>query len=341
MEEVERVQKKVKWPFRRVCRELGVPYSSFMRWKERRDKGQTLLCKPGPDKIGPLDLRSLYDDILALGYGQKRVSGTGALHEKYRMNISRRALRDLVGSVRREMRRERDMLMRRVSWDSPRVVWSMDDTECMADGRKVHLHTVQDLGSRYKFLPLTGDRLASGQEAAWHLECLFTRFGPPLFLKRDNHSSLNNRWVDDVLNRFLVLPLNSPAHYPPYNGGVERAQDEIQRRLAGTLARVGDSQIAGELAVYELNLKERRSLKGRCSCELFLSTKRLLREYDRRRRKEVYEEILSMTVRSIAMSGLTTTRAADAAWRLSVETWLRKNGHITVSRNRKVLPCFP
>jgi len=33
----------------------------------------------------------------------------------------------------------------------------MDDTECdlrAADGFKIHLHNTQDLGSRYKFLPL-------------------------------------------------------------------------------------------------------------------------------------------------------------------------------------------
>ena len=332
------MQKKVKWPCRKVCKELGLTYSSFMRWKERRDQGQALLRRPGPDKVEPFDLGKLYDDILALSHGEKRTSGTGELYEEYREKISRRTLQELVSSVRREMRNDRDMSMRRITWETPRLVWSMDDTECKVKGRKMWIHTVQDLASRYKFLPLTGEKLMSGKEVAEHLECLFERFGPPLFLKRDNHSNLNNQWVDDVLNRYLVIPLNSPAHYPPYNGAVERAQGEIKRQLAGTVERTTDVQIASELAVYELNLKERRSLQRRCSCESFLSKKRLIRGYHRRRREEVYEEILAMAVGSIMKSGLRTTSAAGAAWRLSVETWLRKNGHITVSRNRKVLP---
>jgi transposase InsO family protein len=262
------------------------------------------------------------------------------LYEEYRNKISRRTLQELVNSIRREMRRERDMMMRRISWDTPRLVWSMDDTECVIKGRKVYLHTVQDLGSRYKFLPVTGEKLLSGEEVAAHLEWLFEVFGPPLFLKRDNHSNLNNQWVDDVLSRYLVIPLNSPAHYPPYNGAVERAQAEIKNLFVLASERTSDFQVAGELAAYELNLKERRSLNRHCSCELFLSKKQLIRGYHSRRRKEVYEEILAMTVGSITKSGLRTQRAIDSAWRFSVETWLRKNGHITVSQNRKVLPYF-
>jgi hypothetical protein len=341
VEEIERVQKKLKWPYRKICKELGLTYSTFMRWKERRDKGQVLLQKPGPDKVEPFNVGQLFDDILALSRGQKRTSGTGALYEEYRNKISRRTLQELVNSIRREMQHEREMSMRRISWDSPRIVWSMDDTECVVNGRKVHLHTMQDIGSRYKFLPVTGETLMSGQDIAAHLEYLFEMFGAPLILKRDNHSNLNNQWVDDVLNRYLVIPLNSPAYYPPYNGAVERAQWEIKSQLAITLQRTSDVQIAAELTAYELNLKERRSLKGHCSCELFLMKKQLIRGYHKRRRKEVFEEILTMTVRTVEELGLQTTREINHAWRLSVETWLRKNSHITVSQNRKVLPYLP
>lgn len=332
------MQKKIKWPYRKICDELGVTYSSFMRWKDLRDNGRILLRKPGPDKVEPFDLGKLFDDILDLSHGQKRTSGTGSLYEEYKKKISRRTLGELVGSIRREMEHERLMSLRRISWDSPRIVWSMDDTEYVVNGRKVYLHTVQDLGSRYKFLPVTGETLMSGQDVAAHLEYLFEFFGAPLFMKRDNHKSLNNQWVDDVLNRYLVIPLNSPAYYPPYNGGVERAQWEIKNQLAITLQRTNDIQIAGELAAYELNLKERRSLKRHCSCEIFMSGKQLIRKYHSRKRKEVYEEVLAMTVGSVKQSGLATQRAIDSAWRFSAETWLRENGHITVSENGKVLP---
>jgi hypothetical protein len=35
----------------------------------------------------------------------------------------------------------------------------------------------------------------------------------------------------DELARYLVLPLNSPPHYPPYNGGIECAVRELKTPL--------------------------------------------------------------------------------------------------------------
>ena len=47
-------------------------------------------------------------------------------------------------------------------------------------------------------------------------------------LKRDNGSNLNHQAVDEVLSRYLVIPLNSPPHDPPYNGGMECAVRELK-----------------------------------------------------------------------------------------------------------------
>ena len=65
-----------------------------------------------------------------------------------------------------------------------------------------------------------------GETVAVHLEQLFLQHGPPLVLKRDNGSNLNQQAVDEVLARYLVMPLNSPPHYAPYNGGMECAGTE-------------------------------------------------------------------------------------------------------------------
>jgi hypothetical protein len=70
-----------------------------------------------------------------------------------------------------------------------------------------------------------------GETVAGRLEHLFIQHGPPLVLKRDNGSNLNQRAVDEVLARYLVLPLNSPPHYPPYNGGMECAVRELKTPL--------------------------------------------------------------------------------------------------------------
>jgi transposase InsO family protein len=93
-----------------------------------------------------------------------------------------------------------------------------------------HLRQVEDLASRYKFTPRAGEHVW-GETVAVHLEQLFLRHGPPLVLKRDNGSNLNQQAVDEVLARYLVLPLNSPPHYPPCNGGIECAVRELKTPL--------------------------------------------------------------------------------------------------------------
>jgi hypothetical protein len=54
-----------------------------------------------------------------------------------------------------------------------------------------------------------------GEEVAGHLDCLFGRFGPPLFCKRDNGGNVNHAAVDDVLGDAMVIPINSPVDRVP------------------------------------------------------------------------------------------------------------------------------
>jgi hypothetical protein len=61
----------------------------------------------------------------------------------------------------------------------------MDETEYDLElAEKIRMHNMQDLGSRYKSPPLTGEGPA-GEEIAGYLSEKFFRFGPPLLLKRD------------------------------------------------------------------------------------------------------------------------------------------------------------
>jgi hypothetical protein len=78
-----------------------------------------------------------------------------------------------------------------------------------------------------------------GESVAARLEQLFLGQGPPLVLKRDNRSNLNHKAVDEVLARHLVIPLNSPPHYPPYNGGMECAVRELKIPLVEKILSSG------------------------------------------------------------------------------------------------------
>jgi hypothetical protein len=59
----------------------------------------------------------------------------------------------------------------------------------------------------------------------------FERFGPPLFIKRDNAGNLNHTSVNEVLEEHMVIPINSPYYTPSYNGAIEHCQGEFKTWL--------------------------------------------------------------------------------------------------------------
>jgi len=216
----------------------------------------------------------------------------------------------------------------------------MDDTEYHPDKAypKAYLHNVHDQGSRYKFEPLVGLALAHGDEVAAHLAELFDGHGPPLFLKRDNAGNLNHGLVEELLEAFLVIPVNSPCYYPQYNGGIEKAQREIKERLSQRPQTPSAFlAIQAGLDVHALNRRRRPCLGHRTACQVFLSGQSLARTFNRRKRREVYDWIKQKTLVLIEEGRYDV----DAAWRLAVETWLLDHGFITVSKRREVLPHFP
>jgi hypothetical protein len=85
--------------------------------------------------------------------------------------------------MRREPAHQHRAELRHIIWKIPGLVWSLDDAELARFAhRKLHLHQVQDLASRYKFMPWVGKRVL-GETVAGRLEHLFLRHGPPLVLK--------------------------------------------------------------------------------------------------------------------------------------------------------------
>jgi transposase InsO family protein len=342
---LSRLKRQVPWPYQRLCQYLALPHSSFRRWKHRLERGQPVLFKPGPKKVAPLNLEELHVHLYRLKHGYQRSPGVGRLYRQYQDQISRRDLRALTETVRRELAQQRQAELRRITWHVPGLVWSLDDAELVRlASHQLHLHQVQDLASRYKFTPLVGDR-AWGETVALRLEQLFLRHGPPLVLKRDNGSNLNHQAVDEVLSRYLVIPLNSPPHYPPYNGGMECAVRELKAPLVEKILAsnpIPESQVQGwaEMLVHELNHRSRDCLHGQVACEVFQDAKSALKAYTLRRRREIFDWINELTMTLIEVLVVHTKRQAETARRLAVETWLLRNGVITVTQNRKVLPVF-
>jgi hypothetical protein len=333
-------------PYRSVCQELVLPYSNVMRWRNHRKHGEAAIGKPGPAKVEPFDVAALHNDIRQLPFGRKRVQGTTALQDRYRHQISRRDFQALVEVARREAMHEQKTLERRIEWLIPGLVWSMDDAKehWLDQQRFGHIHLLQDLGSRFKLRVLGDEVLARGDQVAENLTHLCEQYGAPLFLKRDNGSNLNHHAVNEVLNEFGVIPLNSPPHYPPYNGGIERAQMEIQEVLN---LRIGTQQVDTvvfglhcEISGNEVNHKRRRSLGWQTACHVLEDGRRDLRFFGRRERKEVFEEIKSLAVDINKALNEHTVAAIETAFRYAAETWMQLNNMIRVTRNGEVLPPF-
>jgi hypothetical protein len=206
-----------------------------------------------------------------------------------------------------------------------------------ATGDKTHINQMQDLASRYKFNPMTGEELC-GEEISGYLTATFSSFGPPLFLKRDNGGNLNHSAVNDVLAEHFVLPLNSPVHYPPYNGAIEEAQTELKNGLAAKLSHrpccpKEHLEVYASAVEHDLNHRPRPCLKGRNACQVYFSGRRTFSKWERR---DAYVWIRNLQNDILGSEGV----QSQAAWRIAVEAWLNMKGFITITINGKVLPNY-
>lgn len=322
-----------------------VPYSTFMRWKRRFEREEPVIRKRGPKKVAPLELEALEAKIRTLSHRKKRTRDTGALYETFKDGISRRDFLEMVKIAREEAKREAALEQRRIEWKQPGQVWAMDDTRYGRDekGKKLYIHNLQDLSSRYKLGPLAGE-FAHGPEVASNLKKHFDQYGPPLFLKRDNGGNLNHAEVEKVLSEYMVIPLNSPTYYPPYNGAIEKAQQEVKEKIKEKGAHLDvvpkeHFKPCTESACHDLNHIHRRCLKGRTSCQVFFEKKGGAR-YTKRKRRAIFEWIKERSCAIMEKLGDWSTKAFQLAWRIAAETWLRNNGFISVTYRGRVLPSF-
>lgn len=335
---IDQIRERTDMPYRVICSAIKLPYPSFSRWHQRRKEETPFVRQPGPAKVSPPDYNRLRQNIGQLSHGHQRTQGTGALYTRYAPCVSRRELQRLVAVARQEQNALLRQNLRRIQWNVPNVAWSMDPCEYGQrdePGVKVYLNQMQDLASRYKFNPMTGG-VPCGEEISGYLAATFNRFGVPLFLKRDNGGNLNHVAVNDVLADYFVLPVNSPIHYPPYNGAIEKAQAELKNGLDSKLAyRVcpGEHLEAYASTVeHDLNHRPRPCLNGKNSCQVYFTGKRMFTKWERR---DAYVWITNLQNDIVCYENGVQPQTA---WRIAVEAWLNMKGFITITINGKVLP---
>jgi hypothetical protein len=344
MEIVTDIKGKTQMPYAIICGAIRIPLSTLGRWRSRQKENCPLLHRPGPKKVEPFDPAVLETEIKALGHGATRSEGTTNLYRRYQETLSRRDLSRMVEQVRREVAVAHRNHLWRIEWLVPGVVWALDGTEEKLGNETFHLQNLQDLGSRYKFPPLSGE-CPVGEEVAGYLSEKFSRFGPPLFLKRDNGGNLNHRAVNEVLAEYFVLPLNSPTYYAPYNGAIEESQRELKgcmrERLMTDFSKIEDPSLAiyAEVAAHDLNHWHRPCLQGKTSCQVFFSSedKPVFSKWERR---AIYDILMGRVERILVSMNEFGQSAREAAWRIAVEFWLQARGFIKVHIPKKVSPNF-
>jgi hypothetical protein len=328
LHQLDTMKKDTHLPWRQLCD--GVPYASLMRWRQRQRLDRPLWQCPGPKKASPLNWAEFYPLLRQLNHGRVRTQGTGELYERFADSLSRRQL----GALVQDYREDQLHSMKRIQWLWSGLAWSCDATEYGDDASQII--PVQDLASRYRFRPLVADRL-DGRQIATHLESLFREHGAPLFLKRDNGSPFNHQDVDAVLARFGVLPLNNPPHFPRYNGGMEKSIRDLKEHLDqrwGKVPTVPLHRVAQiEVSVHELNHRPRRCLKGRTACAVFHDDDQRLR-WNLRQRQTIFRLLLQDFGQRIGSMAKEHHHRAATLWRLTVETWLRRQGLIIVRQNQ-------
>jgi hypothetical protein len=327
MEIVTQVQAKTQLPWGELCRAMEVPVSTVRRWQQRRRTNQPLVNAAGPKKVVPFDPEVLAADVQGLDHGRHRSHGTGDLYSQYCNQVSRRVLQELVAQTRREQTANERASWRQILWQAPGAIWGLDTTEYKDES----FQSFRDLSARYTF-PTINE--TTGDAVAGHLQHLIDRYGPPLFLKRDNGSTLNAQTVNEVLSVNLVLPLNSPLDYPRYNGGIEHAQGEFKTKLEARLVykqschheHLGSYT---ENVVNDLNHISRDVLGSRTSCEVFMGQKHKYR-FTKRTRRMIYDLIKWLTECILNLMEPITKRSREAAWRMAAEYWLCQNGLIAI-----------
>jgi hypothetical protein len=100
-------------------------------------------------------------------------------------------------------------------------------------------------------------------------------------------------------------------------------------------------QAWAEVLAHELNHRSRGCLDGHIACRVFQDAKPALKAYTLRKRREIIDWINELTTALIQVLAVHTQHQVETARRLAVETWLQRNGVITITQNKKVLPIFP
>ena len=153
-------------------------------------------------------------------------------------DVARGLLQELVERYRAVCWSKRRPLVYALRWSGPGRVWAGDlaDPPTAIDGVFPHFFATRDLASSQGLAALPVPD-ASDAPVAAALKALFVEHGAPLVFKSDSGSENLGADTQQVLERFGVLHLRSPAATPRFNGAIEAGIGALKVRAHYLAAR--------------------------------------------------------------------------------------------------------
>jgi len=325
-------------PLLELIRASSLTDSSYFRYHFRLGQNLEIVQKSGR-KCVEID----YDEYTRKAFAGKKCKGyrRRLSQWKRRKTLSPYFERMITERAIKEYNAQARLDLHEVKYWEPHQVWAMDISEYSFDGHIFEALQVIDLGSGIKFEAALKLGTFCAKEVAEHLAFLMHKYGAPLFLKRDNGGNLKAAEVQNVLQQFVVLPLNSPPHCPQYNGSVERAQGELKiiyhRQLSSDDTMLNAAKGYLSLAISQSNMQPKRRFHGRTPLQMWSEP---YRKFDKWRRSEIYQETKNHALRILNGAGhQVNAQLFDAAWRVAARCTMEKMHMIEIYRHREKVVC--
>src|SRR5262245_45155471 len=233
---------KSEGPKARICAAVaGVSPATLRRWLARARSGDVPRLRRGPSRRPPPEpaVAARVSELIRRFHG--RISAE-SLRQRV-AGVSRRQAARIQAETRTALERERRHACERLVIREPGTVRGFDAMEVKTTPGKRYLLIAADAAVPFRTSTVCVERY-TGDAVAEALERDFSEHGAPLVLRLDRAKQHATDAVTEVLQRFGVLVLHGPPHYPRFYGQLERQNREHRAWL----------DAAGDLSPDELEL---------------------------------------------------------------------------------------
>lgn len=209
-------------PIKTACMRLEMPRASFYRKVRKKDSSLLSKIKEVAFKFPSYGYRKITELL--------RREGMKVNHKRvYR-------LYRVAGLQKPSFRSKRKHMKERIPFSPasalyPGHIFSIDFIhDRTEEGRMLRIFNIIDIFSRRAFEPEVGYSL-TGERVAFHLEKIFSEYGAPKIIRRDDGSEFRSKEFRTLIRKWRIKEEVVPAGQPFDNGHIEsfhsRMRDEV------------------------------------------------------------------------------------------------------------------